>query len=189
MAKRLNAAGLSRSFSAGAEPPPSRSVFVFPRGTFPAYVHQSHRIDEEQGNQQQQTRYLPPPAPSSFQHLAGAFKFPPTSRDTPESLDFYSLAAGQRQGVARRTSTDPNFRYQYTPTPRPLSSFSPTDGYYEASGSTSRHTPQDYTSSTPPSYPSNSTFHHRPRHSSMKDVYSNYANAGPAGVCWGVEDA
>ncbi|KAL8287401.1 hypothetical protein RQP46_003259 [Phenoliferia psychrophenolica] len=138
--KRLAPAAtwLSRSFSAGASPAPPRSVYVLPRG--PVYIHSGHRLASEDlsptpPTPRRDSYYSPADEQESgFRHLANG-RQSRLATYKPESLAFYSLAAGQRLGVPRWTSTDPSFQTQPTPTttPGPLyaAAFAPSEQQYE----------------------------------------------------------
>lgn len=83
-AKRLASTHLSRSISAGCSPAPRQLLYAFPEPT--------------------RRTQVPRPAPAAsgtFSHLAGAFE--PRYSSTlsrPESLEYFSLAAGHRQGFS-----------------------------------------------------------------------------------------
>ncbi|KAK4700430.1 hypothetical protein P7C70_g5817, partial [Phenoliferia sp. Uapishka_3] len=177
---------LSKSLSAGASPAPPKSVYMMPRGGGPVYIHpgHGHRMSSSASSSiSSLSDFSPPPPPlphssyfvpqspsssEGFRHLADGHQPSPyrLSMYRPESLAFYSLAAGQKQGVPRWTSTDPEYKYQYTPTPHPLSSFVAAN---EGCGG------EYWDGYAPPPTQQPLVGHH---------YYSKYANAGDPGVMW-----
>ncbi|ORY75938.1 hypothetical protein BCR35DRAFT_353463 [Leucosporidium creatinivorum] len=135
--KRLQAAWLSRSFSAGASPAPQRSIYIHPGHSFPSHPQPLPRAPQPYQPSPTNERFTLPPLSAGFapemgrqlssgrrreggarETLADAFspRYDPRQGMRAENLGFYSLGAKHQY-----QHQQPSFGLPL-PTPRPSSS-------------------------------------------------------------------